>query len=222
MSIVTQRPILFSIPLRDNLTIGRPDAAWDEVLAASEAAGVAAFVDDLPDGYDTHDRRARRQPVRRPAPASRAGAGAAGRVGRDPDGRPAVGGRHRDRAHAAARPSGRRCAGARCWSQPSGCRRWCWPTARSCCETARSSSRARRPSWPRRAGTSRRCSETRRVRHSHRSGLSRLTTYLEGRRVGRVRAGAGRDRAGSLPDRRLAAGARRDRQRHRRLGTAST
>ena len=61
MSIVTQRPILFSIPLRDNLMIGRPDAGWDEVLAASEAAGVAAFVDDLPDGYDTHDRRARRR-----------------------------------------------------------------------------------------------------------------------------------------------------------------
>jgi ABC-type multidrug transport system fused ATPase/permease subunit len=53
MSIVTQRPILFSIPLRDNLMIGRPDASWDEVVAASEAAGVAAFVDDLPDGYDT-------------------------------------------------------------------------------------------------------------------------------------------------------------------------
>jgi ABC-type multidrug transport system fused ATPase/permease subunit len=53
MSIVTQRPILFSIPLRENLMIGRPDACWDEVLAASEAAGVAAFVDDLPDGYDT-------------------------------------------------------------------------------------------------------------------------------------------------------------------------
>jgi ABC-type multidrug transport system fused ATPase/permease subunit len=53
MSIVTQRPILFSIPLRDNLMIGRPDAGWDEVLEASEAAGVAAFVDDLPDGYDT-------------------------------------------------------------------------------------------------------------------------------------------------------------------------
>jgi ABC-type multidrug transport system fused ATPase/permease subunit len=53
VSVVTQRPILFSIPLRDNLTIGRPDAPWDEVLAAAEAAGVAAFVDDLPHGYDT-------------------------------------------------------------------------------------------------------------------------------------------------------------------------
>ncbi|HWG55906.1 MAG TPA: ABC transporter ATP-binding protein, partial [Gaiellaceae bacterium] len=31
----------------------RPDAPWDEVLAAAEAAGVAAFVDDLPDGYGT-------------------------------------------------------------------------------------------------------------------------------------------------------------------------
>ncbi|HET6849933.1 MAG TPA: ABC transporter ATP-binding protein [Gaiellales bacterium] len=53
VSVVTQRPILFSVPLRDNLTIGRPDAAWDEVLAAAAAAGVAAFVDDLPQGYDT-------------------------------------------------------------------------------------------------------------------------------------------------------------------------
>jgi ABC-type multidrug transport system fused ATPase/permease subunit len=53
VSVVTQRPVLFSIPLRDNLTIGRPDAPWQEVLEAAEAGGVAAFVDDLPDGYDT-------------------------------------------------------------------------------------------------------------------------------------------------------------------------
>jgi len=53
VAIVTQRPILFSIPLRDNLTAARPDAPWDEVLAACEAAGVAHFADGLPDGYDT-------------------------------------------------------------------------------------------------------------------------------------------------------------------------
>jgi ATP-binding cassette subfamily B protein len=53
VAVVTQRPILFSVPLRDNLTAARPDAPWEEVLAACEAAGVAAFVDDLPDGYDT-------------------------------------------------------------------------------------------------------------------------------------------------------------------------
>jgi ATP-binding cassette subfamily B protein len=53
VSVVTQRPILFSIPLRDNLTVADPDAAWDEVLEACRAAGVGDFVDDLPNGYDT-------------------------------------------------------------------------------------------------------------------------------------------------------------------------
>ncbi|HKU58408.1 MAG TPA: ABC transporter ATP-binding protein [Gaiellaceae bacterium] len=53
VAIVTQRPILFSIPLRENLMAARPDAPWDEVLAACEAAGVAHFAEDLPDGYDT-------------------------------------------------------------------------------------------------------------------------------------------------------------------------
>ena len=53
VAIVTQKPILFSIPLRDNLTAARPDAPWDEVVAACEAAGVAHFAAELPDGYDT-------------------------------------------------------------------------------------------------------------------------------------------------------------------------
>ena len=53
VAVVTQRPILFSVPLRDNLTASRPGASWEEVLAACDAAGVATFVDDLPHGYDT-------------------------------------------------------------------------------------------------------------------------------------------------------------------------
>ncbi|MCP9487118.1 MAG: ABC transporter ATP-binding protein/permease [Gaiellaceae bacterium MAG52_C11] len=53
VAIVTQKPVLFSVLLRENLLSARPDADWDEVLAACEAAGVAAFVDDLPQGYDT-------------------------------------------------------------------------------------------------------------------------------------------------------------------------
>jgi len=53
VAIVTQRPVLFSVLLRENLLSARPDADWDEVLAACEAAGVSTFVDDLPDGYDT-------------------------------------------------------------------------------------------------------------------------------------------------------------------------
>jgi ABC-type multidrug transport system fused ATPase/permease subunit len=53
VAVVTQRPVLFSVPLRENLTAGRMDAEWSEVLAACTAAGVDAFVDELPDGYDT-------------------------------------------------------------------------------------------------------------------------------------------------------------------------
>jgi ABC-type multidrug transport system fused ATPase/permease subunit len=53
VAVITQRPILFSATLRANLLAGRSDAEWDEVEAACEAAGVADFVPDLPDGYDT-------------------------------------------------------------------------------------------------------------------------------------------------------------------------
>jgi ABC-type multidrug transport system fused ATPase/permease subunit len=41
------------VPLRENLTAGREDADWDEVLEACRAAGVDAFAPELPDGYDT-------------------------------------------------------------------------------------------------------------------------------------------------------------------------
>ena len=53
VAIVTQKPVLFSVLLRENLLSARPDADWDDVLAACDAAGVATFVDDLPEGYDT-------------------------------------------------------------------------------------------------------------------------------------------------------------------------
>jgi ABC-type multidrug transport system fused ATPase/permease subunit len=53
VALVTQRPVLFSVPLRENLTAGRDDADLDDVLAACVAAGVDAFAEDLPDGYDT-------------------------------------------------------------------------------------------------------------------------------------------------------------------------
>jgi ATP-binding cassette, subfamily B, bacterial len=53
VALVTQRPVLFSVTLRENLTAGREGARWEEVLAACTAAGVDAFADGLPDGYDT-------------------------------------------------------------------------------------------------------------------------------------------------------------------------
>ncbi len=53
VALVTQKPVLFSVLLRENLLSARPDADWADVLAACDAAGVSAFVDDLPEGYDT-------------------------------------------------------------------------------------------------------------------------------------------------------------------------
>jgi ABC-type multidrug transport system fused ATPase/permease subunit len=53
VAVGTQRPVLFSAPLRDNLLAGRVDAPWEDVLAACDAAGVTAFLDQLPDGFDT-------------------------------------------------------------------------------------------------------------------------------------------------------------------------
>ncbi|MGH3009614.1 MAG: ABC transporter ATP-binding protein [Gaiellaceae bacterium] len=53
VALVTQRPVLFSVPLRENLVAGREDVDWDVVLAACEAAGVDSFGPGLPDGYDT-------------------------------------------------------------------------------------------------------------------------------------------------------------------------
>jgi ABC-type multidrug transport system fused ATPase/permease subunit len=53
IGLVTQRPILFSETLRENLLAGRPDADWDEVERVCEIAGVTLFLDDLPDGWDT-------------------------------------------------------------------------------------------------------------------------------------------------------------------------
>jgi ABC-type multidrug transport system fused ATPase/permease subunit len=53
VALVTQRPVLFSVTLRDNLCAARPAATEEEMVAACEVAGVADFIDDLPDGYDT-------------------------------------------------------------------------------------------------------------------------------------------------------------------------
>jgi ABC-type multidrug transport system fused ATPase/permease subunit len=52
-ALVTQRPILFSDTLRENLLAGRMDAPWAGVERACEIAGVTSFVDELPDGWDT-------------------------------------------------------------------------------------------------------------------------------------------------------------------------
>ena len=80
IGLVTQRPVLFSAPLRDNLLDGRPDATEDGD-ARGLRGGRRRRVRRRAAGRLRHaDRRARRQPLRRPAPARRAGARAAVRT----------------------------------------------------------------------------------------------------------------------------------------------
>ena len=53
MGIVPQEGFLFSGTIRDNIAFGRPDADDAAVRAAAEVVGADAFIDPLPDGYDT-------------------------------------------------------------------------------------------------------------------------------------------------------------------------
>lgn len=53
IALVLQDPIVFSSSLAENIAYGRPDATRDEIIAASQAAGLHDFISDLPDGYDT-------------------------------------------------------------------------------------------------------------------------------------------------------------------------
>ncbi len=51
--MVTQEAYLFSGTVADNIALGRPDATFDEIVAAAKAVGADAFIERLPDGYDT-------------------------------------------------------------------------------------------------------------------------------------------------------------------------
>lgn len=51
--MVTQEAYLFSGTVADNIALGKPDATMDEIRAAARAVGAEAFIEKLPDGYDT-------------------------------------------------------------------------------------------------------------------------------------------------------------------------
>ena len=53
VAIVEQEPFVFHASMAENLSYARPDARDPAVVAAARAAGLDAFVEDLPDGYDT-------------------------------------------------------------------------------------------------------------------------------------------------------------------------
>jgi ATP-binding cassette, subfamily B, bacterial len=52
-ALVLQEPVLFSTSIADNICYGKPDATVDEIRRAAQAAGIAEFIDRLPEGYDT-------------------------------------------------------------------------------------------------------------------------------------------------------------------------
>jgi len=54
MAVVLQEPFLFTGTLRDNITLGKPGASEEEVIAASQAVGLHALVQALDDGYDSY------------------------------------------------------------------------------------------------------------------------------------------------------------------------
>jgi ABC-type multidrug transport system fused ATPase/permease subunit len=53
LGIVPQEGFLFSGSVRSNIAFGRPDAPFDDVVAAAQAVGADEFIRALPDGYDT-------------------------------------------------------------------------------------------------------------------------------------------------------------------------
>jgi ATP-binding cassette subfamily B protein len=53
IGLVLDEPFLFSATVRENIAYGRPDATDEQVRAAARAAGAEAFIDDLPEGFDS-------------------------------------------------------------------------------------------------------------------------------------------------------------------------
>ena len=53
VSMVLQEPFLFPMSVCDNIAYGQPGATIAQVRAAAEAAQAAAFIEDLPEGYQT-------------------------------------------------------------------------------------------------------------------------------------------------------------------------
>ena len=53
IGVVLQENFLFRGTVRENLTVTKPDASFEEILEAAAAAGADEFIERLPMGYDT-------------------------------------------------------------------------------------------------------------------------------------------------------------------------
>jgi ATP-binding cassette subfamily B protein len=53
VGVVLQEPVLFPLTVAENIAYGRPKASREEIEAAARAANAHAFIERLPQGYDT-------------------------------------------------------------------------------------------------------------------------------------------------------------------------
>ncbi|WDF83238.1 ABC transporter ATP-binding protein [Lacticaseibacillus pabuli] len=53
VTVVQQESFLFTMSIRENIRMGRPEATDEEVQQAAERANAHTFISQLPDGYDT-------------------------------------------------------------------------------------------------------------------------------------------------------------------------
>lgn len=51
--LVTQETVLFHTSIADNIAVGKPGAAREEIIEAAKKASVHTFIESLPKGYDT-------------------------------------------------------------------------------------------------------------------------------------------------------------------------
>jgi ATP-binding cassette subfamily C protein CydC len=52
-AVVSQRSFIFNDTIKENIRMGKYDATDEEIVAAAEQAGLKAWLDSTPDGYDT-------------------------------------------------------------------------------------------------------------------------------------------------------------------------
>ena len=55
--MITQENFLFNGTIAENIELGRPGATRDQIEEAARVVGADEFIDQLPDGYDTHVRK---------------------------------------------------------------------------------------------------------------------------------------------------------------------
>lgn len=53
IGVVLQENFLFRGTVRDNIAMARPEATFEEIVAAADAAGAAEFIERMPQGYNT-------------------------------------------------------------------------------------------------------------------------------------------------------------------------